>query len=149
MVQNFECNTQRGSIEQLYIALGITPVLHTVDLIECHIDWKPGELRTVMKIKVSCISPIYRAWCCEIFTLLWTGQSKVNILQKPRSKVAQNSSNPLFFLTALTAHTVQTEEFLFQNVAYRLTVYRTGDNPFMATFNSISFRTLLCMYVTS
>ena len=95
---NFECNTQRGSIEQLYIALGITPVLHTVDLIECHIDWKPGELRTVMKIKVSCISPIYRAWCCEIVTLLWTGPSKVNILQKPRSKVAQNSSNPLFSL---------------------------------------------------
>ena len=31
-----------------------------------------------------------------------------------------------FFLTALTAQTAQTEEFLFQNVAYRLTVYRTG-----------------------
>ena len=31
-----------------------------------------------------------------------------------------------FFLTALTAQTAQTEEFLFQNVAYWLTVYRTG-----------------------
>ena len=31
-----------------------------------------------------------------------------------------------FFLTALTAQTAQTEEFLFQNVAYGLTVYRTG-----------------------
>jgi hypothetical protein len=36
-------------------------------------------------------------------------------LKKPPSKVAQNSSNPLFFLTALTA---QTEEFMFQNWAY-------------------------------
>ena len=44
-------------------------------------------------------------------------------LQKPPSKVAQNSSNPLFFLTALTA---QTEEVMFQNVAYRAPVYRTG-----------------------
>ena len=40
-------------------------------------------------------------------------------LKKPPSKVAQNSSNPVFFpYTALTA---QTEEFLFQNVAYWLT----------------------------
>ena len=39
-------------------------------------------------------------------------------LKKPPSKVAQNSSNPLFFITALTAQTAQTEEFLFQNVAY-------------------------------
>ena len=30
-----------------------------------------------------------------------------------------------FFLTALTAQTAQTEEFMFQNVAYWLTVYRT------------------------
>ena len=47
-------------------------------------------------------------------------------LKKPPSKVAQKNSNPLFFLIALTAQTTQTEEFLFQNVAYRLTVYRTG-----------------------
>ena len=32
-----------------------------------------------------------------------------------------------FFLTALTAQTAQTEEFLFQNVAYCQTVYRNGD----------------------
>ena len=44
----------------------------------------------------------------------------------PPSKVAQNFSNPLFFLTALTAQTAQTEKYLFQNVAYWLTVYRTG-----------------------
>ena len=48
-------------------------------------------------------------------------------LKKPPSKVAQNSSNPLFFLTALTDQTAQTEEFLFQNVDYWLTVYRTGE----------------------
>jgi hypothetical protein len=39
-------------------------------------------------------------------------------LKKPPSKVAQNPSNPIFFLTALTAQTAQTEEFMFQNVAY-------------------------------
>ena len=47
-------------------------------------------------------------------------------LKKPPSKVSQNSSNPLFFLTALTAQTTQTEEFMFQNVAYWPTVYRIG-----------------------
>ena len=36
-----------------------------------------------------------------------------------------------FFLTALTAQTAQTEEFLFHYVAYWLTVYRTG----ILTFN--------------
>ena len=47
-------------------------------------------------------------------------------LKKPPSKVAQKNSNPLFFLTASTAQMAQTEEFMFQNVAYRPTVYRTG-----------------------
>ena len=46
-------------------------------------------------------------------------------LKKTPSKVAQNFSNSLFFLMTLTAQTAQTEEFLVQNVAYRLTVYRT------------------------
>ena len=47
-------------------------------------------------------------------------------LKKTPSKVAQKNLNPLFFLTALAAQTTQTEEFMFQNVAYRPTVYRTG-----------------------
>ena len=47
-------------------------------------------------------------------------------LKKPPSKVAQKNSYPLFFLTAWAAQTAQTEEFMFQNVAYRLIVYRTG-----------------------
>ena len=48
-------------------------------------------------------------------------------LKKLPPKVAQKNSNPLFSLTASTA---QIEEFMFQNVAYRPTVYRTGD-PFL------------------
>ena len=44
-------------------------------------------------------------------------------LKKPPSQVAQNSSNPLFFLTALTAETAQ---FMFQNMAYWPTIYRAG-----------------------
>jgi hypothetical protein len=51
-------------------------------------------------------------------------------LKKPPSKVAQNNSNPLFFLTAWAAQTTQTEEFMLQNVAYRTTVYRTGVRTF-------------------
>ena len=48
-------------------------------------------------------------------------------LKKPPSKVAQKNSNPLFFsLLPWAAQTAQTEEFMFQNVAYRPTVYRTG-----------------------
>ena len=47
-------------------------------------------------------------------------------MKKPPSKVAQKNSNPLFFLTALSCQTTQTEEFMFQNVAYRPSVYRTG-----------------------
>jgi hypothetical protein len=47
-------------------------------------------------------------------------------LKKTPSKVAQKNSNPLFSLTASTAQMAQTKEFMFQNVAYRPTVYRTG-----------------------
>ena len=39
-----------------------------------------------------------------------------------RNIFAQKNSNPLFFLTASSAQTTQTEEFMFQNVAYRPTV---------------------------
>ena len=46
--------------------------------------------------------------------------------KKPPSKVAQKNSNPLFFLLPWAAQMAQTEEFMFQNVAYRPTVYRTG-----------------------
>ena len=49
-------------------------------------------------------------------------------VEKTPSKVAQKNSNPLFFLTAWAAQTAQTEEFMFQNVAYRPTVYKTGPN---------------------
>ena len=47
-------------------------------------------------------------------------------MRKPPSKVAQTNSNPLFFLTAWAAQMAQTEEFMFQNMAHRTTVYRTG-----------------------
>ena len=44
-------------------------------------------------------------------------------MKKPPSKVAQKHSNRHFFPYCQTA---QTEEFMFQNVAYRPTAYRTG-----------------------
>ena len=48
-------------------------------------------------------------------------------LKKSPSKVAQKNSNPpFFFLIAWAAQMAQTEEFMFQNLAYRPTVYRSG-----------------------
>ena len=47
-------------------------------------------------------------------------------IKKTPSKVAHKTQIHSFFLTALTAQTAQTEEFMFQNVVYRPTVYRTG-----------------------
>ena len=44
-------------------------------------------------------------------------------LKKPRSKVAQKYSN---FFSPIAAKTAQSEEFMFQNVAHRPTVYKTG-----------------------
>ena len=41
-------------------------------------------------------------------------------------KLLRKTHIRLFFLTAWAAQTVQIEEFMFQNVAYRPTVYRTG-----------------------
>ena len=57
-------------------------------------------------------------------------------LKKNTLKVAQKHSNPLLFITALTA---QTEEFMFQIVAYRPTVYRTGPET--------SVRNCACTYI--
>jgi hypothetical protein len=47
-------------------------------------------------------------------------------LKKPPSKVAQKNSNPLFSPYCQHSPNGPTEEFMFQNVAYRPTVYRTG-----------------------
>ena len=41
-------------------------------------------------------------------------------------KTSSEHLKSTFFLNALTAQTAQTEEFMFQNVVYRPTVYRTG-----------------------
>ena len=47
-------------------------------------------------------------------------------VEKTTLKSCSEFLNSTFFLTALTAQTATTEEFMFQNVAYRPTVYRTG-----------------------
>ena len=49
-------------------------------------------------------------------------------MKKPPSEVAQKNSNSFFSLTASTAQIAQTAKFMFQNMAYRPTVYRTGEN---------------------
>ena len=50
-------------------------------------------------------------------------------LKKPPSEVAQKNSNSFFSLTASTAQMAQTAKFMFQNMAYRPTVYRTWVLP--------------------
>ena len=52
-------------------------------------------------------------------------------LKKTPSNVAQKNSNPLFFsLLPWAAQTAQTEEFMFQNVAYRPTeLGQPGNKP--------------------
>ena len=42
------------------------------------------------------------------------------------------NTRPLFCLTARAAQTAQTEEFMFQYVAYRQNVYKTGDLVYIA-----------------
>ena len=44
-------------------------------------------------------------------------------------KLLRKTQIHFFSLTASTAQMAQTEEFMFQNVAYRPTVYRTGAVP--------------------
>ena len=57
-------------------------------------------------------------------------------LKKPSSKVAQKKLKSTLFLTA---QMTQTEEFMFQNVAYRTTLYKTGVDTMKSEFlvNSI------------
>ena len=50
-------------------------------------------------------------------------------VEKTTLQIAQKNSNPFFFLTAWAAKTDQTEKFVFKNVTYRPTVYRTGLVP--------------------
>ena len=49
-------------------------------------------------------------------------------------KLLRKTQIHFFFLTALTVQTTQTEEFMFQNVAYRPTVYRTGPSGILEEF---------------
>ena len=46
-----------------------------------------------------------------------------------------------FFLLPWAVKTAQTEEFMFQNVAYRPTVYRTGVTPIAKRHNSFQKQT--------
>ena len=55
--------------------------------------------------------------------ILNISKSKKDLPTKSWKKHPKSSSIVLFFLAAQTA---KTEEFMFQNVAYRPTVYKTG-----------------------
>ena len=46
--------------------------------------------------------------------------------KKTLKSCTEKLKSTFFCLTAWAAKTAQTEEFMFQNVAYRPTVYRTG-----------------------
>ena len=61
--------------------------------------------------------------CFETKFEIFFCQQKV---EKNTLKSCSEKLKLIFFLTASTAQMAQTEEFIFQNVAYRPTVYRTG-----------------------
>ena len=52
-------------------------------------------------------------------------------------KLLRKTQIHFFFLTASTAQMAQTEEFMFQNVAYRPAVYRTGVNTNMQALRPV------------
>ena len=56
---------------------------------------------------------------------------------------SEKLKSTFFFLTASTVQIAQTEEFMFQNVAYRPTVYRTGDLFFKE--NNEFLHLMLCL----
>ena len=66
----------------------------------------------------------------QLFSADATMFSKKNFahkkLKKPPSKVTQKYITFFSSLLPWAAQTAQTEEFMYQNVAYRPTVYRTG-----------------------
>ena len=57
--------------------------------------------------------------------LVWTPQYHF-VLFKKFEKTTHKSCSELLFFSPIAAQTAQTEEFMFKNVAYRPTVYRTG-----------------------
>ena len=67
--------------------------------------------------------------------------------RKKSPKVAQKY---IFFMTALSYPTAQTEEFMFQNVAYRPTVFKTRPTtlqlPHSGLHNSTAVFRLLGLY---
>ena len=54
-----------------------------------------------------------------------------------------------FYLTAWAAQTTQREEFMFQNVAFRPTVYRTGDSSNKLVFSVYDLSSLGCEWLLS
>ena len=62
--------------------------------------------------------------------LQWFEKKKVIFslkkLEKTNIKSCSENLKSTFFLTSWAAQTAQAEEFVFQNVTYRTTVYRAG-----------------------
>ena len=68
---------------------------------------------------------------------------------KSTLKICSEFLKSTFFLTALTAQIDQTEEFLYQNVAYWLTVYKTGSEGVNSIENSDLNLASVCWVETS
>ena len=82
---------------------------------ECLKDFKKKECK-------SYIMQLFSADTTMFLNVFWPKK-----VEKMPSIVAQKHS---IFFSPIAAQTAQTEEFIFQNVAYRATVYRTGTVSF-------------------
>ena len=65
-------------------------------------------------------------------------------LKNHPQKLLRKTQIHFFFLTAWAAQTAQTEEFMFQNVAYRPTVYRTGPESSLVVLLCNSNKSDMC-----
>ena len=76
-------------------------------------------------------SPLFLVWSVDPTIVLKKNNKKKILTSKMMLRKPQIHS---FFLTALTAQTAPTKEFMFQNVAYWPTVYRTGTKTTFCEF---------------
>ena len=74
--------------------------------------------------KKTFIYALFSADATMFFKKLWLFFLPTKSWKNHPQKLLRKTQIHFFFLTANTAQMAQTEEFMFQNVAYRPTVYR-------------------------
>ena len=86
------------------------------------LGWQPIFSKKVYK---SFLMQLFSA-VARIFLLIFLFFSPQKVKKKHPKKLHRNTQIYLFSLTAWASQTAKTKGFMFQNVAYKPTVYRTG-----------------------